>query len=196
MRRYWLFLLVVAAGSMALWGCSKEESREKEKESVEDAIAAMVGHYDAYAVSKNPVVSSDNSVMREALRENALKLRDRVSGPTSMEVKRDGRSGVTVECMGFTFKSKNIKSVSGGVCMDITPYSMTQENETILVTVEVNPVAGGHSVDLQGRKYSVFYSKKDKKLYLTAQLKFITALKDPAMVGTVTMDMTITGTKK
>lgn len=188
---------MLAAGSMALGGCSKEESREKEKESVEAAIIAMVGHYDAYAVSQNPVVSSDNSVMREALRETASKLCNQFSGPTSMEVKRDGRSGVTLECMGCTFKSIDIKPVLGDVCMNITSYSMTQEHEKFLASVEINPVARGLSADLEGRQYSVSYSKEKEKLYLTAKLKFIMALKeDPAMVGTVTMDMTIIGTKE
>lgn len=187
---------MVAAGSMALLGCSTEDDKEKEKESVEDAIAAIIGHYGAYAVSKNPVVSSDNSVMREALSETASELSNQFSGPTSIGVRRDGKSGVTVDCMGCTFKSIDIKSVLGDVCMDITPYSMTQEHEKFLATVEVKPVAGGHSVDLQGRKYSVSYSKEKEKLYLTAKLKFTMALKeDPAMVGTVTMDMTIIGTK-
>lgn len=197
MRKYCLFLLMLAAGSMALVGCSKEESREKDKESVEDAIAAMIGHYGAYAVSKNPVVSSSNSVMRKALNDYADELSNQFSGPTSIDVRRDGKSGVTVDCMGCTFKSIDIKPVLGDVCMDITPYSMTREHEKLLVTVEINPVAGGHSVDLQGRKYSVSYSKEKEKLYLTAKLKFIMALtEDPTIVGTVTMDMTIIGTKE
>lgn len=178
-------------------GCSKEESREKEKESLEAAIVAMVGHYDAYAVSKNPVVSSGNSVMRKAMNDCAYELSSQFSGQTSMEVKRDGRSGVTLDCMGCTFKSIDIKPGLGDVCMNITSYSMTQESEKFLTTVEVKPVARGLSADLEGHQYSVSYSKEKEKLYLTAKLKFTMALKeDLAMVGTVTMDMTIIGTKE
>lgn len=197
MRKYCLFLLLVAAGSMALGGCSKENDKEKERESVENAIAAMVGHYGAYAVSKNPVVSSSNSVMRKAFQDYADELSNLFSGPTSIDVRRDGKSGVTVDCMECIFKSIDIKPVLGDVCMNITSYSMTQESEKFLTTVEVKPVGSELSVDLQGRKYSVSYSKEKEKLYLTAKLKFTMALKeDPAMVGTVTMDMTIIGTKE
>lgn len=197
MRKYCLFLLLVAAGSMALGGCSKENDKEKERESVENAIAAMVGHYGAYAVSKNPVVSSSNSVMRKAFQDYADELSNLFSGPTSIDVRRDGKSGVTVDCMECIFKSIDIKPVLGDVCMNITSYSMTQESEKFLTTVEVKPVGSELSMDMQGRKYSVSYSKEKEKLYLTAKLKFTMALKeDPAMVGTVTMDMTIIGTKE